>query len=226
MHCIKPSEDKNLVAQLILAHGAGAGSQSEFMQSIANGLSEIGIKTWLFDFPYMQTMYELGKRRPPDRAEKLKTAFLDAINEVQSSTEFDDSLPLLIAGKSMGGRIATMIASEDGFLDQNRNEATRVDGVVVLGYPFRAPGKHEIRTSHFNDVKVPTLILQGERDTFGGRELLRTLKLPERFASVILEDGDHSFKPRKASGLTQQDNFAKTIDAIQRWINTDLRKSV
>ena len=74
MHCIKPSEDKNLVAQLILAHGAGAGSQSEFMQSIANGLSEIGIKTWLFDFPYMQTMYELGKRRPPDRAEKLKTA--------------------------------------------------------------------------------------------------------------------------------------------------------
>lgn len=191
-------------AHIILAHGAGAGLDSEFMQTFARELVALGFEIILFNFPYMEKRALDGKRRPPDRAPKLLDHFHAVINEVG----FDK--PLIIGGKSMGGRIASMIAAEGNF---------PFDGLLLLGYPFHPPGKPEKllqRTEHLKDINIPTLLIQGERDTFGGRALLETLNLPEIFEICWMPDGDHSFKPRKKSGHTLAGNMDTMIEAIGR----------
>jgi len=189
-------------ARIILAHGAGAGMDSDFMQAFAAGLAELGFESILFNFPYMVKRAEDGKRRPPDRAPKLITHFQHMIEEVGSS------LPLIIGGKSMGGRIASMVASR---------QPAAINGLVLLGYPFHPPGKPEKlaeRTRHFTNLTLPTVLVQGERDTFGGKALLSQLSLPASFELHWATDGDHSFKPRKASGRTQDENWKATIQAV------------
>lgn len=108
----------------------------------------------------------------------------------------------------MGGRMASMLAAET---------PTIADGLILLGYPFHPPGKPEKladRTAHFSAITMPTLLVQGERDTFGGRALLDTLTLPNCFETRWIPDGDHSFKPRKKSGYTEQQNREAAVAAI------------
>jgi len=187
-------------ARIILAHGAGAGMDSAFMQYVAKGLAEEGFESILFNFPYMEKRAQDGKRRPPDRAPKLLEHFHLVIEQMGKDK------PLLIGGKSMGGRMASMIIAE------NQNVA---DGLILLGYPFHPPGKPEkLRTDHLADIRVPTLLYQGERDTFGGVTLVENLNLPTAFETHWAIDGDHSFKPRKKSGLTEQENWDTAIAAI------------
>ena len=193
------SNQQPAIAQFIFAHGAGAGSDSEFMQTMANQLSEYGIDVGLFDFEYMQIAKQTNKRRPPERAPKLLSYFEHIL------TQADTNLPLFIGGKSMGGRMASMLAC---------STSHTVLGVLAFGYPFHPPGKPEkLRTEHFADIPCPFLVLQGERDTFGTREELATIAMPKQPLYVWLTDGDHSLKPRKKSGITEQENL--NVAAIQ-----------
>lgn len=185
---------------IILAHGAGAGSGSDFMQYFQSELSTKGFEVILFDFPYMQKINEDGKRRPPDRANKLVNYYQELLNSLETTG------PLIIGGKSMGGRIASMVLAEN---------PKAADGLLLLGYPFHPPGKPEkLRTEHLGDISAPTLIVQGERDTFGGRALVEELDLPDTFQLHWAPDGDHSLKPRKISGLTELENRKAAIKAI------------
>jgi len=178
------------IARLILAHGAGAGKHHDFMQAMASQLTGHNIEVVLFNFPYMQTMMETGKRRPPDKAEKLLSHFAALIDEV---AKIQTSVPTFIGGKSMGGRMATMVL----------DESESIIGAIAFGYPFHPPGKPEkLRTAHLETLKKPLLILQGERDTFGTKDEVSAYALSSTIAVSYLTDGDHSFKPRKQSGFT------------------------
>ena len=187
---------QNPIANFVFAHGAGAGQNSEFMELMALGLAKQNINVIRFNFAYMQLIQELGKRRPPDRADKLIVHFNAVVSEI------DKSLPIFIGGKSMGGRMASMLLEKSNAL-----------GCICMGYPFHPPGKPEkLRTEHLLAINKPVLILQGERDTFGTREEVGTFNLSERVEVSYLADGDHSFKPRKASGATLEANLDQIIE--------------
>ena len=180
------------IAQFIFAHGAGAGSDSDFMQHMAKLISEQGVDVGLFDFEYMQIAKQTNKRRPPERAQKLLIYYERVLTNAQPD------LPLFIGGKSMGGRMASMLAC---------STEQSLSGVIAFGYPFHPPGKPEkLRTDHFANIVCPFLVLQGERDTFGTREELLTMKMPKQPLFTWLSDGDHSLKPRKKSGVTELQN--------------------
>ncbi|KID58104.1 alpha/beta hydrolase [Pseudoalteromonas luteoviolacea] len=183
---------QNPVAQFVFAHGAGAGCDSDFMQDMAIKLSEQGIDVALFDFEYMATAKAQNKKRPPDRAPKLLACYEQVLSQL------DDTLPIFIGGKSMGGRMASMLVCET---------TVRVKGVLAFGYPFHPPGKPEkLRIEHFGDIPCPFLVLQGERDTFGNKTEVSALQLDATPEYFWLPDGDHSLKPRKASGITEAQN--------------------
>ena len=194
------------IATFVFAHGAGAGQNSEFMQLMAQALAEHNINVVRFNFAYMQLAQELGNRRPPDRADKLLDHFNLVLHEV------DNSLPVFIGGKSMGGRMASMLL-----------EASTAIGCICMGYPFHPPGKPEkLRTEHLLSINKPILILQGERDTFGKREEIGTYNLSAQVHLSYLHDGDHSFKPRKVSGFTFNDNFQLAINNTVDFIKSNI----
>jgi len=193
---------ENADCTVILAHGAGAGMDHEFMEFVAIGLAERGLRVVRFEFPYMAQRRATGNRRPPDRLPVLRETWLSAIESV-------DAQRLVIGGKSMGGRIASLIA----------DEAT-VDGLVCLGYPFHPSGKPEqVRTEHLASLRTPTLILQGERDALGNRDEVSGYTLSEQIKLHWLTDGDHGFKPRKASGKTAEENLREAVDAVAAFAN-------
>lgn len=199
----------NPKAQFIFAHGAGADSDSEFMQDMANKLAEHGIQVGLFDFEYMQVAKQTGKRRPPDRAPKLLAYF----NKVLASIDTD--LPLFIGGKSMGGRMASLLVTE---------HSLPVKGVIAMGYPFHPPGKPEkLRTEHFADIPCPFLVLQGERDTFGTQAELAEMSFAKAPTFQFFADGDHSLKPRKKSGFSEEAHrlaaTKTTVEFIEQHLN-------
>lgn len=197
---------QNPIATFVFAHGAGAGQNSEFMQLMAKGIVEHEINVVRFNFAYMQLAQESGKRRPPDRADKLLSQFTELLNQI------DNSLPIFIGGKSMGGRIASMLLEE-----------STAEGCVCMGYPFHPPGKPEkLRTQHLLSINKPLLILQGERDTFGKREEIASFNLSQQIQVSYLADGDHSFKPRKASGHNIEANLHKAIEHSAAFIRTHL----
>lgn len=196
---------ENADATLVLAHGAGAPMDSEFMNIIAEGLGQVGVRVARFEFPYMQKRREDGKSRPPDRGPKLEAHWHDVISHL------GDGCKLFIGGKSMGGRFASMIADVAG-----------VQGVICLGYPFHPPGKPEkLRTDHLKAIATKTLILQGERDTFGTQLEVPGYDLSDNIEICWLPDGDHSLKPRKKSGHTHEENLAKTIAKIAEFIQAN-----
>ncbi|MGM0825474.1 MAG: alpha/beta fold hydrolase [Pseudomonadota bacterium] len=174
---------------LLLAHGAGAGHRSAFMQQFAGALADQRLQVITFDFGYMQQMQATGKRRPPP-------AIARTVEELASWYACLAPLtvkPLWLGGKSMGGRAASMLASEQP-----------CPGLVLAGYPFHPPkAPDKLRLAHWPDVKAPSLILQGERDPFGTREEVAAYPLPSCLEVAWLTDGNHDFKPRRASGLNQ-----------------------
>ena len=189
---------------VVLAHGAGATMDSPSMNTIASGLADRGLKTVRFEFPYMRERRETGKRRPPNPPKVLEQSWLNAIEDLGGGAR------LVIGGKSMGGRIASMVA-----------DTAEVGALICLGYPFHPPGRPEKqRTAHLKDLRTRTLILQGERDIFGKQEEIDEYELSNSISIVYIEDGDHSFKPRKASGRSIEQNMEKVFDEIDRFLSS------
>ncbi|EGQ9054753.1 alpha/beta hydrolase [Vibrio parahaemolyticus] len=186
----------------VFAHGAGAGMEHDFMTAVAKGLVEQGIRVVRFNFPYMVKRSEDGKKRPPDRAPKLLETYSEVIAHFASS-------PVVIGGKSMGGRMASLLAEHE-----------LVAGIACLGFPFHPPGKPEkFKGDHLASIDKPTLILQGERDTFGKREEFDEFVFSQQVKVSFLPDGDHSFKPRKSSGHTEAGNIALAVEQLSAFIN-------
>lgn len=193
---------KNAALTVALAHGAGAPMDSEFMEVFAKGIAQQGHRCIRFEFPYMAQRRATGKKRPPDRQPKLLETWTTVIDHFGASD-------LVIGGKSMGGRMATIIADE-----------TNVRGVLALGYPFYGAGRADKpRTDHLKDLRTPTLICQGTRDTMGSHETITALTLSKAITYHWSEDGDHSLKPRKKSGRSQDQNWAAALDAIEEFLS-------
>lgn len=183
---------------IVLAHGAGAPMDSPFMNTMAKGLAAGGLRVARFEFPYMRRRREAGERRAPDREPELREAWLAAVRSLGGGGR------VVIGGKSLGGRIASLIADEAG-----------ARGLVCLGYPFHPPGQLErLRTAHLKDLRTPTLIVQGTRDPFGTREEVAGYSLSPKIDVLWLEDGDHSFKPRVSSGRTERQNLEEAVEAV------------
>ncbi|WP_440873784.1 alpha/beta family hydrolase [Thalassotalea sp. PLHSN55] len=195
----------NAKAVFIFAHGAGANMHHEFMEQVSKALHDKAISTLRFNFPYMDKREQDGKRRPPDRMPTL----LECYQSVLSSLCLD--LPIFIGGKSMGSRVATMVANDNLEL---------IKGVICLGYPFHPPKKPEkLRLEPLQEAKVPLLIIQGERDTLGSKDEISQYSLTTLCDVKYLTDGDHSFKPRVKSGTTLDANIIEAVEAMNRFID-------
>ena len=210
MNLLRDGPD-DAVASIVLAHGAGAPMDSRFMNDFAKALAERGLQTIRFEFAYMASRRMAAGRKPPPRAETVMGEYRDLV------ASLDESRPLFIGGKSMGGRVASMVA--DALFGTGK-----IAGLVCLGYPFHPPGQPgKLRTAHLQALAVPTLICQGTRDPFGTRTEVPGYKLSKAITVDWLDDGDHDFRPRKESGLTAKQNLNLAADAVAEWITATLQ---
>lgn len=195
------------LATLLLAHGAGAGMDSSFMEQLAEALARRDIRTLRFDFPYMARARAEGRRRPPNPAPVL----LEHWRAMVATWRAAESGPLWLAGKSMGGRMASLLADELG-----------ATGLVCLGYPFHPAGKPErLRTEHLATLATPTLIVQGERDALGTRAEVAGYALAPTLEVQWIATADHDLKPLKSSGLSQTQALVETA----AWVAAFVRSS-
>ncbi|UVE19341.1 alpha/beta hydrolase [Pseudomonas sp. LS44] len=191
-------------ATLILAHGAGAPMDSDFMTAIARRLAHRGIAVARFEFPYMQARRVDGRKRPPNP----QTQLLAYWREVYAGVRQQVSGKLAIGGKSMGGRMASMLADELG-----------VDALICLGYPFHAAGKADKpRVAHLAALQTRTLIVQGERDAMGDRPAVAQYALSAAIELCWLAAADHDLKPLKASGITHDQHLDRAADAVASFL--------
>jgi predicted alpha/beta-hydrolase family hydrolase len=182
----------------VLAPGAGAGMDHPFLAAVARGLADAGVAVVRMDFPY-----RTAGRRAPDPMPVLQQAMRDVVRDHCADR------PFVLMGKSMGGRVATMVADE-----------LRARAVVVFGYPFHPPDQPgKLRTAHLAALRTPTLILQGERDEFGTRAEVDGYTLSPAIEMCWLADGDHSLAPRKSSGFTKQQHLATAIGRAAAFVH-------
>ena len=206
--------DTSLDALFVFAHGAGAGQHHQFMTSYATGLAARGINVVTFNFPYMER-----KRRTPDRAPVLEDSFRQWVQRASADSRVKSSR-LFIGGKSMGGRMATHLAAH---LDKWPDVRTP-SGVIAFGYPLAPPRSKRTgdRVTHLKTLTVPTLIIQGTRDPFGGPDEVKEAvfeggaKPPIEILPV--ESGDHSFAVLKSSGRDQHAVYEEILNAVANWV--------
>jgi uncharacterized protein len=190
---------------VLLAHGAGAPMDSAAMSAVARALAAAGLRVARFEFGYMAARHTVG-RRPVPRAESVMPEYREAVAALAAPGR------LVIGGKSMGGRVASMVA--DGL-----HADGAVAGLLCLGYPFHPPGRPEqLRTAHLGRLATPALICQGTRDPFGTRDEVAGYALSPAIEILWLEDGDHDLRPRKAvTGLTAADHLATVAARVTGW---------
>ena len=189
-------------ASVVLAHGAGADMHHEFMSTFASGLTDLDLRVYRFNFLYTER-----KKKSPDKQPVLEETYRSVVEAIRE----DAPTPLVLGGKSMGGRIASQVAAT----------GTACDGLAFLGYPLHPPGKPErIRDAHLSDVKVPMLFVEGTRDPFCPLETLDRVRnaLSAPTEVFVVEDGDHSFKVRKSSGRSTADAWQEAVGAVADWI--------
>lgn len=194
-------------ATLILAHGAGAPMDSGFMEQMAARLGAHGVNVLRFEFPYMAQRRLDGGKRPPNPAPKL----LECWREVYATVRPYVAGRLAVGGKSMGGRMASLLADELG-----------ADALVCLGYPFYAVGKpQKPRVEHLAALKTRTLIVQGERDALGNREAVQGYTLSPSIEVLWLASGDHDLKPLKASGFSHEQHLEAAAQGVAGFLSRD-----
>jgi len=191
-----------------LAHGAGAPMDSAFMNSVAADLAAAGGGRWRvarFEFPYMAARRGDGRRRPPDRQPCLLESWRAAIGTLGAL----GAKNIVIGGKSMGGRMASLVADE-----------CRVHGLLCLGYPFHPPRQPErLRTAHLADLATRTLVVQGTRDPLGGAPEVAAYSLSPAIRVHWIEDGDHDLVPRKKSGRDKDLAWHEATDAAAGFLS-------
>ena len=191
-------------ALLVLGHGAGAGMRHPFMQAVAAQLATQKIATFRYQFPYM----EKGKKSPDSRTTLTATI----VSAVDAARKAGRGLPLLAGGKSMGGRLTSIIAAEGRLPD--------VQGLIFYGFPLHAVGKPSSdRGAHLAEVKIPMLFLQGTRDRLAELDCIKPLcrSLGKRATLHIIEGGDHSFHVLKRSGRTDEEVLAELGETVGAW---------
>ncbi len=189
---------------LILAHGAGAPMDSAFMQRMAELLAERGVSVLRFEFPYMAERRLNGGKRPPNPQAQL----LDSWRAVWRAVREQVTGPVAIGGKSMGGRMASLLADELG-----------ADALVCLGYPFYAAGKPEKpRVAHLAQLQTRTLIVQGERAALGNRETVSGYELAPSIRLQWLTAADHDLKPLKSSGFDHERHLRSAAEAVVQFL--------
>ena len=193
------------IARFVFAHGAGAGLDHSFMEQVTALLSQARVEVVRFNFPYMIKRSQDGKRRPPDKMPKLVEAYQTQLSEL------DNKLPTFIGGKSMGGRVAAIVAEQPELA---------IKGVIALGYPFHPQKKPEkLRLEPLENIAHPLLIVQGERDALGNKQEVLSYDCVKQHQVVFLEDGDHDFKPRIRSGFTHQQHLVHCVDNMEKFIH-------
>jgi len=189
----------------VLAHGAGAGMDSGFLVAVAQGLAAAGLRVVRFEFPYMAGRRH-GERRGPDPQPRLLAYYRQVVQGL------GDPRRLAIGGKSLGGRMATMVADE-----------LSVRAAVAFGYPFHPPSQPtRLRTAHLATLRTPTLILQGERDPFGTKAEVPGYVLSPAITVQWLPDGDHSLVPRLRSGHSAAAHLRTAITAAATFVTAAL----
>ena len=171
------------------------------MQALTEAFAGEGLRVARFEFSYMAARRQ-GARKPPPKAEALIPEYRAALAALGARGQ------IIIGGKSMSGRIASMIADE-----------TQADGLLCIGYPFHPVGKPEqLRTAHLKELRKPTLIAQGTRDPFGTRDEVATYDLSPAIQILWMEDGDHDLRPRKrVSGFTLKNHLASLAREVREW---------
>jgi predicted alpha/beta-hydrolase family hydrolase len=217
-----PDRERQFDALFVFAHGAGAGHSHPFMTSYASGLAARGITVVTFNFPYMEK-----KRRTPDRAPLLEDAFRRAVVGAVEHRDVKAS-KLFIGGKSMGGRMATHLGA---YLDK-WPAVPKPSGIVAFGYPLSPPrGKRTgDRVAHLKQLTIPTFIVQGTRDPFGGpdeiNEAIADAAAPPPIEVLPVEGGDHSFAVLKSSGRDQNLVHAEILDAVADWMKKNNEEKI
>ncbi|MBI5472260.1 MAG: dienelactone hydrolase family protein [Ignavibacteriae bacterium] len=195
---------KNASRLLLFAHGAGADMRHRFMEQMAQQLASLGIATLRYQFPYT----EKGSRRPDTKPVLLATVR----SAVAFANEVADGLPLFAGGKSMGGRMTSLAASE------SRLEGVR--GIVFFGFPLHPAGEpSDARAEHLSAVKAPMLFLQGTRDTLADLSLLKPVckKLGKRATLFVVDEADHSFHVPKRTGKSDGDVLIELANTVAHW---------
>ncbi|MBT4426252.1 MAG: alpha/beta hydrolase [Rhodospirillaceae bacterium] len=189
---------------VVLAHGAGVPMDAPFMNAFAEGIAKGGFRVARFEFPYMQRQRTEGKRYPPSPAPVLVERYLAVVGALGGGSN------LVIGGKSLGGRIATLIANQVG-----------AKGVICLGYPFHPPEKPEnTRIEYLKNIAAPTLILQGGEDPFGAPDEVAGYGLPENVKVTWLEGGDHHLVTADDSDADNEQNWAEGAGAIAEFVKS------
>jgi uncharacterized protein len=202
--CANPQRDRKF--RLLLAPGSMGPMDSPTFEALCRLLAAQGLAVSRFEFDYMAQRRTGGSRRPPPRAERLVDEFANAITAICDTSGTGERL--LIGGKSLGGRVASMIADDE-------LAAGRIAGLVCFSYPFHPPGKQErLRTGHLVALACPMLIVQGERDPFGTQAEVGEYDLAAVIEIHWAADGDHDLKPRKSSGRSHADNLADAARAV------------
>lgn len=179
------------LATVLLAHGAGAPMDSPFLNAMAGRVAGHGIEVVRFEFAYMAERRLGGSRRPPPKAERLCGEYHHAVDAVAARG------PLIIGGKSMGGRVASLVAQE---LFAQR----RIAGLVCLGYPFHPPRKPaSVRTAHLAALACPSLFVQGENDALGSRADVTGYDLSSKIRLHWIAGADHDLAPKAQAGVTR-----------------------
>ena len=201
-----PGEDAGR-AVVLFGHGAGAPMTSEFMRAAAEGLAARGFPVLRFNYVYSELAARAGRRRPPDRQPRLLETHRAALAALR---ERYPERRLVLAGKSMGGRMSTYLAAE----------GDDCAGLALFGYPLHPPGKPErLRSEHFAAIAQPALFLQGTRDALCDLDLLRReLECFGGRATVeVLEDADHDFGVPKRTGRTRAEVLADLVQRFDDW---------
>ena len=188
---------------VVLAHGAGVPMDAPFMSTFAEGIAERGHRVARFEFPYMQRQRAERKRFPPSPGAVLVERYLAVVGALGGGQG------LVIGGKSLGGRIATLIANQ-----------VQAKGVICLGYPFHPPDKPDnVRIEYLKNIEAPTLILQGVEDPFGAPEEVAEYGLPDNVQITWLDGGDHHLASAEDSEINDEQNWAEGASAIAEFVS-------
>lgn len=205
----KPTQEVASTATVVLGHGAGSTMTNPILEAVGTALAAAGHVVLAFNFAYT----ELG-RRSPDPMPRLQSTYAAAI---EAARHLAADRPLILGGRSMGGRVGTMLAAE----------GQACDGLLLLGYPLHPVGRPDkLRVAHWPSLDVPMLFLTGTRDAMFTLDLFREHRAALRGEVTLhlLEGADHGFAARRADGRTKADVLREVCDASVAWVGRQVER--